>query len=207
MYYLVDYISMYQMERLKLNEKYKIKDETIRSLATQLQVNKLALSELSQYFNAFTKLSSQSSLQVATSGEVNESDETKLNKEDSLNNQSNDTVIIKEEIDSVVDHGEFNNDNSDDSEKEKKVFLLNQIESLLNDLTIKTSNTLNQASDTSGSGGSPNLGSKNKLLFSNDSNNNKLSESTTNSINAKSISDFRVNTILCSNCYGDLFID
>lgn len=31
---------MYQMERIKLNEKYKIKDEAIRSLSTQLQVNK-----------------------------------------------------------------------------------------------------------------------------------------------------------------------
>lgn len=32
---------MYQMERLKLNEKYKIKDELIRTLSTQLQVNKV----------------------------------------------------------------------------------------------------------------------------------------------------------------------
>lgn len=38
---IVDYISMYQMERLKLNEKYKVKDEAIRSLSTQLQVNKV----------------------------------------------------------------------------------------------------------------------------------------------------------------------
>lgn len=29
------------MERGKLNEKYKVKDELIRSLSTQLQVNKV----------------------------------------------------------------------------------------------------------------------------------------------------------------------
>ncbi len=34
---------MYQMERLKLNEKYKVKDETIRSLTTQLQINKVKI--------------------------------------------------------------------------------------------------------------------------------------------------------------------
>lgn len=34
---------MYQMERTKLSEKYKIKDEAIRSLSTQLQVNRVSL--------------------------------------------------------------------------------------------------------------------------------------------------------------------
>lgn len=46
LFYLVDYISMYQMERIKLNEKYKIKDEAIRSLSTQLQVNKASFMHL-----------------------------------------------------------------------------------------------------------------------------------------------------------------
>ena len=39
---IVDYITMYQVERTKLNEKYKIKDEAIRTLSTQLQVNKVS---------------------------------------------------------------------------------------------------------------------------------------------------------------------
>ena len=43
--YLVDYITMYQLERKKLNQKYKEKDESIRSLSTQLQVNKVAIFE------------------------------------------------------------------------------------------------------------------------------------------------------------------
>ncbi len=38
---LVDYITMYQLERQKLNKKYKEKDEAIRSLSTQLQVDKV----------------------------------------------------------------------------------------------------------------------------------------------------------------------
>ena len=33
---------MYQMERNKLSEKYRVKDELIRSLSTQLQVNKVS---------------------------------------------------------------------------------------------------------------------------------------------------------------------
>ena len=36
---------MYQLERKKLNQKYKEKDESIRSLSTQLQVNKVAIFE------------------------------------------------------------------------------------------------------------------------------------------------------------------
>lgn len=48
---IVDYITMYQMERKKLNQKYKEKDESIRSLSTQLQVNKVRiLNQLSFIF-------------------------------------------------------------------------------------------------------------------------------------------------------------
>jgi hypothetical protein len=44
---------MYQVEREKLSDKYKQKDESIRSLSTQLQLNKLALLEINKYFQTF----------------------------------------------------------------------------------------------------------------------------------------------------------
>ena len=54
---IVDYITMYQLERKKLNQKYKEKDESIRSLSTQLQVNKLALHEINKNLTTFKKYS------------------------------------------------------------------------------------------------------------------------------------------------------
>ena len=45
---------MYQVEREKLAQKYRMKDETIRKLHTQLQVNKFAIKELNDYFNQYS---------------------------------------------------------------------------------------------------------------------------------------------------------
>lgn len=44
--FVADYISMYQVQREKLAQKYKdsLKDESIRSLSTQLQVNRVSTS-------------------------------------------------------------------------------------------------------------------------------------------------------------------
>ena len=44
---------MYQVEREKLAQKYRMKDETIRKLNTQLQMNKFAIKELNDYFNQY----------------------------------------------------------------------------------------------------------------------------------------------------------
>ena len=44
---------MYQVEREKLAQKYRMKDETIRKLNTQLQMNKFGIKELNDYFNQY----------------------------------------------------------------------------------------------------------------------------------------------------------
>lgn len=44
---------MYQVQREKLDQKYRSKDETIRKLNTQLQMNKFAVKELSECFNQY----------------------------------------------------------------------------------------------------------------------------------------------------------
>ena len=64
---------MYQMEKKKLNQKYKEKDESIRSLSTQLQINKLALLEINSYLMALTKLSKSPEEDPDKSEEASES--------------------------------------------------------------------------------------------------------------------------------------
>lgn len=57
--FLVDYISMYQMEREKLAQKYRIKDDIINKLNTKLQINKFSIKKLNEclheYFNNYMK--------------------------------------------------------------------------------------------------------------------------------------------------------
>jgi hypothetical protein len=156
---IVDYISMYQMERLKLNDKYKIKDESIRSLSTQLQVNKLALHEINNYLNAFARLS-QTKTQTLNQEEEEEEEETKTTQ-----NLTGDS---------------------------KRDYLLQQMQALINELTSKSSTTLNALSATTTS------------PFNSISSQKKLQNET--QINPKSIADFRSQTFICSECYGDLFI-
>ncbi len=86
----------------------------------------------------------------------------------------------------------------------KKVYLLNQIQSLLNDLTNSSSTTLNKISPMQiKSSGSTSTDFSNKINYNNQ---NGLDKSNENQINPKSIADFRSQTFLCSECYGDLFI-
>ena len=118
---IVDYITMYQMEREKLNKKYELKDETIRSLSTQLHINKLALQELNNYFGAYIRI------------------------------------------------GDSSND-----EDSKKMFILYQAQSLLNELTAKSASTLqNSLNNFSSSNRSSNQQS---LSSSNNPNNNMVNK-------------------------------
>ncbi|CAF0892932.1 unnamed protein product [Brachionus calyciflorus] len=159
---IVDYITMYQMERSKLNEKYKIKDEALRSLSTQLQVNKLALIEINNYLNGFIKLFKQ---------EQEEGEE-----------------------------GEDENDD-DDNRLRKMEFILVQIQNLLFNLTQTSSSQLIKV-DT-----------RHQMNNNQQDNNNLSSQSTSNGNHQihqekmeKSVAKFRTETIICSSCYGDLFI-
>jgi hypothetical protein len=44
---------MYQVEREKLAQKYHLKDETIRKLNTQIQMNKFAIKQLNDSYNEY----------------------------------------------------------------------------------------------------------------------------------------------------------
>lgn len=121
---IADYISMYQVQREKLAQKYKdsLKDESIRSLSTQLQVNRLALGELSSYFSTLLKYVDNSSIKQQ---EVVEGQEPPAAGEPSgAQGQANDAV----------------------DSSSKREFLVNQISSLLVELTENSSRTLNQVS-------------------------------------------------------------
>ena len=86
----------------------------------------------------------------------------------------------------------------------KKIYLLNQIQTLLNDLTNSSSTTLNQISSMQiKSLNSSSSDFSNKTNYNNPNGLSKLNE---NQINPKSVADFRSQTFLCSECYGDLFI-
>ncbi len=50
-FFLVDYISLYQIEREKLAQRYRIKDEYIEKLNKKLEMNRVHLDE----FNIFLK--------------------------------------------------------------------------------------------------------------------------------------------------------
>ena len=178
---IIDYITMYQMERTKLNEKYKIKDEAIRSLSTQLQVNKLALHEVYNYLNAFTRLNQTSDALKPTS---NQDDSDPTENEDQ-NQQETET-------------------------EQKKLYLLQQIQKLLNELTFNSSSTLNsvnsvieaqQQSPSNSKLHKSRLAAAQQTINSLSSNKNHDSE-----IDPHSIAAFRKETIQCSYCYGDLFV-
>ncbi len=99
----------------------------------------------------------------------------------------------------------LNVDESQTLNESKRIYLLNQIQALLNDLTHSSSTTLSQMSSTqtkSANSSSSDL-SSNKINYANYDGLGKLNE---NQINPKSIADFRSQTFLCSECYGDLFI-
>ena len=93
------------------------------------------------------------------------------------------------------------------SNQPKKTYLLGQIQSLLNELTLSSTTTLDVVSSTqskSNSSASPSPTSSPKLDSVNSASlNNKLAA---NQIDPKSVASFRAQTFLCSECYGDLFI-
>ena len=82
--------------------------------------------------------------------------------------------------------------------EQKRDFLLKQVQQLLNELTFNSSSTLNSitASQAKNSIRDDEMNAASDL-------NDKLS---INKIDPKSVSNFRSQTILCSSCYGDLFI-
>ena len=83
----------------------------------------------------------------------------------------------------------------------KRNYLLNQIQALLNELTNMSSTALNG------------VASMQETKSSNETNNKFNFNATNTSKNAngyqidpKSVADFRSQTFLCGDCYGDLFI-
>lgn len=82
--------------------------------------------------------------------------------------------------------------------EQKRDFVFRQIQQLLNELTYNSSSTLNSIAATQ----AKNSTKDNEINVANDLN-SKLS---INQIDPKSISNFKSQTILCSSCYGDLFI-
>ena len=137
------------MEREKLNKKYELKDEAIRSLSTQLQVNKLALNELNNYFGAYTTTAS-------------------------LN---------------------------DPESESKRIFVLNQAQYLLNELTLRSTTTLQTLSSTL----------KNNNLKQIDSNKLVLQQQQQSlqqhqKIDNNSIQAFKSVVTVCPSCQGDLFV-
>ena len=108
-----------------------------------------------------------------------------------------------------VDESESNVQNGGDPEtdattetKQKKFYLLFQIQKLLNDLTFNSSSILTSMSSAAAPVTSPNLNSRFQA-----SNPAKL---TTNQlytqIDPSTLANFKNETIQCSNCYGDLFV-
>ena len=82
--------------------------------------------------------------------------------------------------------------------EQKRDFVFRQIQQLLNELTYNSSSTLNLIATTQAKSSTKD----NEINVANDLN-SKLS---INRIDPKSISNFKSQTILCSSCYGDLFI-
>jgi hypothetical protein len=106
--------------------------------------------------------------------------------------------------DNNVDFREIDNNYSTRKEfDDKRAYLLNQIQSLIDELTNKTSNILNKTFESN----RVNSNNNNKLLNIIEQ---KLGETSTSnhnsSIDPQSLGDYRMHTILCSNCYGDLLI-
>ena len=81
--------------------------------------------------------------------------------------------------------------------EQKRDFVFRQIQQLLNELTYNSSSTLNLIAATQAKNSKDN-----EINVANDLN-SKLS---INQIDPRSISNFKSQTILCSSCYGDLFI-
>ena len=143
----------------KLNKKYALKDETIRSLSTQLQVNKLALNELNNYFGAFIRVSTT---------------------------QTTNTNVEEEEED----------------QNKKKTFILIQAQSLLNELTSSSSNTL-QRSQTAYTSSAINQQEYSNIDKIKQKQNNQQQQQAIDDINVKA---FRSTVSVCPSCHGDLFV-
>lgn len=170
------------MEKKKLNQKYKEKDESIRSLSTQLQVNKLALLEINTYLTAFMKLQeSPEEKQTETIEAGNASEETKID-----NSATGDQDAIENSVTS-----------EDDS---KKQHLLLQMEKILAQLTTNSSNTLDTITNSI-------IEQKRRHLpQSPTARANSTVDSKIDQVQRSAVTAFRSDLVLCSSCYGDLFI-
>lgn len=179
----VDYITMYQMEKKKLNQKYKEKDESIRSLSTQLQVNKLALLEINTYLTAFMKLqesSEEKKTETIEAGNVSEEAKT-----DNL---------------ATGDQDAIENSATSEDDDSKKQHLLLQMGKILAQLTTNSSNTLNTITN------SIIEQKKRHLPQSPTAHANSAVDSKIDQVQRSAVTAFRSDLVLCSSCYGDLFI-
>lgn len=94
---------------------------------------------------------------------------------------------------------------SPDENKQKREFILAQVQNLLNNLTQTSSSALSTLSNeltSSSQINSSKTGSKD-LEYPSLSNNIRANQG---EIDQKSVAKFRSETVICSNCYGDLFI-
>lgn len=185
---IVDYITMYQMERKKLNQKYKEKDETIRSLSTQLQLNKLALQEINNYLSTYMKYSDTSSQKKAE--EPLEEDATEATKD-----------LIDAELEEI--------EVVQDDQLQKKQHLLAQMEKLLATVTQNSSstlNTVNAAIIAQKTNSTVDHGHSHGHGHSHDHSHNNEVKNNNKHIDGSSVKKFRSEIILCSSCDGELFI-
>jgi len=180
---------MYQMERVKLNEKYKQKDESIRSLSTQLQVNKLALHEVYNCLIAYINLVDSKPMQQQQQDSSTEEA------------QAHSESIVKENVE-----GSSSNDNSKEDQEnkhQKAQYLFNRIQLLLSELTQSSSTTLQAIGTLNQSMNKIANQTTSQSLSSQFIQNNKQQQSI---IDTKSVQNGKIHTMLCSNCYGDLFV-
>ncbi|RNA40634.1 golgin subfamily A member 2 [Brachionus plicatilis] len=142
---IVDYVTMYQIERAKLNEKYRIKDDNICSLSSSLNIYKLAFVEINQMIDALTGLE----------------EKKKIEKNDELDQRTH--------------------------------FILDSVKKILSELSKNFTKKFNSSLDEENSAERPvhNLNEGNKYEKLDIENN---------------IIKFKAETIICSSCYGDLFI-
>lgn len=182
------------MERVKLNDKYKQKDESIRSLSTQLQVNKLALHEVYNCLIAYINLVQSKPVQekkgpsteaAQDESETNLKEKTENSPEDSSSND-----ISKE----------------DEANKQQKAqYLFGRIQLLLTELTQNSSATL-QAIGTLNQFSNNFANQTTSQAFSSKIIENNKQKQQQNIMDPKSVQNVRIHTMLCSNCYGDLFV-
>jgi hypothetical protein len=149
---------------------------------------KLALNEIYSYLNAYIQLNQPVEEEEASSQQQKPEGETAETQTDEA--READLAKAQEAADL----------------EQKRAYLLFQIQKMLNDLTVRSSSTLTSLANAASaqSNSSP-------VEMSSKITNPKIaaavaSNQQQSTISSNSITNFRNETILCANCYGDLFV-